>query len=75
MMLPQHRAQRPRPALRHLLADRGYQEVVNFAFVEEAWERDFCANDRPDPPRQPDRQPDERDALEALAGAGAMLRI
>lgn len=27
-----------------MLADRGYQEVVNFAFVEEAWEADFAAN-------------------------------
>lgn len=33
--------------VRHLLAARGYQEVVNFAFVEEAWERDFCANENP----------------------------
>jgi len=24
--------------------DRGYQEVVNFAFVEEGWEADFAAN-------------------------------
>jgi phenylalanyl-tRNA synthetase beta chain len=27
-----------------MLVDRGYQEVVNFAFVEEAWEADFAAN-------------------------------
>ncbi|MDR2688786.1 MAG: phenylalanine--tRNA ligase subunit beta [Azoarcus sp.] len=33
--------------VRHRLAGRGFQEVVNFAFVEEAWERDFCANDAP----------------------------
>lgn len=33
--------------VRHLLAGRGYQEVVNFAFVEEAWEQDFCGNDDP----------------------------
>ncbi|NMG76745.1 phenylalanine--tRNA ligase subunit beta [Aromatoleum diolicum] len=33
--------------VRHLLAGRDYQEVVNYAFVEEAWERDFCANDAP----------------------------
>ena len=31
--------------VRHLLAGRDYQEVVNYAFVEEAWERDFCANE------------------------------
>ncbi|MBD5801102.1 Phenylalanine--tRNA ligase beta subunit [Azoarcus sp. Aa7] len=33
--------------VRHLLAGRDYQEVVNYAFVEEAWERDFCSNDTP----------------------------
>ena len=46
-MLPSPEAARPVWALRHLLADRDYQEVVNFAFVEEAWERDFCANAAP----------------------------
>ncbi|THF65760.1 phenylalanine--tRNA ligase subunit beta [Pseudothauera nasutitermitis] len=35
--------------VRHLLAGRDYQEVVNFSFVDAAWERDFCAN--PDPIR------------------------
>ncbi|MDR1423967.1 MAG: phenylalanine--tRNA ligase subunit beta [Azoarcus sp.] len=33
--------------VRHRLAGRGFQEVVNFAFVEAAWERDFCANAAP----------------------------
>ena len=47
MMLPSSEHSRPVWALRHLLAARGYQEVVNFAFVEEAWERDFCANENP----------------------------
>ncbi len=31
-------------AVRHQLADLGYQEVVNMSFVESAWESDFCAN-------------------------------
>jgi phenylalanyl-tRNA synthetase beta chain len=31
-------------AIRHQLADLGYQEVVNMSFVEEQWERDFAAN-------------------------------
>lgn len=35
--------------VRQSIAARDYQEVVNFAFVDEAWERDFCAN--PDPIR------------------------
>ena len=34
-------------AVRRLVAAREYQEVVNFAFVEEAWEQDFCANANP----------------------------
>lgn len=34
-------------AVRHQLADLGYQEVVNMSFVEAAWEQDFCANDAP----------------------------
>jgi len=43
-MLVQLEAQRPQQRIRQLLVDRGYQEVVNFAFVEEAWEADFAAN-------------------------------
>src|SRR5690606_32933002 len=34
-------------ALRASLAARDYQEVINFSFVEEAWERDYCGNDDP----------------------------
>ena len=34
-------------AIRHQLADLGYQEVVNMSFVEAAWEQDFAANDQP----------------------------
>jgi len=34
-------------ALRALLAALGYQELVNYAFVDAAWERDFAANDTP----------------------------
>jgi phenylalanyl-tRNA synthetase beta chain len=42
-MLAEQEARRPAYRLRQMLADRGYQEVVNFAFVEEAWEADFAA--------------------------------
>lgn len=42
-MMVQSEAQRPAYRIRQMLADRGYQEVVNFAFVEEAWEADFAA--------------------------------
>jgi phenylalanyl-tRNA synthetase beta chain len=31
-------------ALRHRMADLGYQEVVNMSFVDSAWETDFSAN-------------------------------
>ena len=34
-------------AVRHQLADLGYQEVVNMSFVESAWEQDFAANEQP----------------------------
>jgi phenylalanyl-tRNA synthetase beta chain len=33
--------------IRTLAADLDYQEVVNYSFVEEAWEADFCANTAP----------------------------
>ena len=34
-------------AVRRLIADQDYQEVVNYSFVEEAWEKDFAGNDAP----------------------------
>jgi phenylalanyl-tRNA synthetase beta chain len=34
-------------AIRHQVADLDYQEVVNFSFVEEAWEADFAGNADP----------------------------
>lgn len=34
-------------AIRHQMADLGYQEVLNFSFVDEEWERDLCANADP----------------------------
>ena len=33
--------------IRMQLADMGYQELINFSFVPEAWETDFAANDHP----------------------------
>ena len=43
-MLPQSENTRSLPRLRQILADCGYQEVVNYAFVDERWEVDFAAN-------------------------------
>jgi phenylalanyl-tRNA synthetase beta chain len=34
-------------AIRHAMADRDYQEVLNFSFVEESWERDYAGNADP----------------------------
>jgi len=45
-MLPQGEQTRPLARVRQLLTACGYQEVINFAFVEEGWERDLAANDR-----------------------------
>ncbi|MBC7498994.1 MAG: phenylalanine--tRNA ligase subunit beta [Herminiimonas sp.] len=34
-------------AIRRLLADLDYQEVLNYSFVEASWEQDFAGNDNP----------------------------
>ena len=34
-------------AVRHQLADLGFQEVVNMSFVEAQWEQDFSGSDNP----------------------------
>lgn len=39
--------ERPAFTLRRQLADLDYQEVINFSFVDEAWEADFCGNTAP----------------------------
>lgn len=38
---------RPEHALRIEMAKLGYQELINFSFVPEAWEKDFAANEKP----------------------------
>ena len=40
-MLPSREDRRTQHDLRLKLAGRGYQELVNFSFVEEKWEKDF----------------------------------
>jgi len=49
--------------VRRSLAALGYQETINFSFVEERWEHELAGNPNPDQAAEPDRQPDERDAL------------
>ncbi|MES2633901.1 MAG: phenylalanine--tRNA ligase subunit beta [Pseudomonadota bacterium] len=44
-MLPESR--RGRFAVRRLLAASGYQETINFSFVEESWERELAGNSDP----------------------------
>ena len=34
-------------SIRQQMADLDYQEVVNYSFVEEDWEKDFAGNDNP----------------------------
>lgn len=46
-MLPTTEAQRSLHGLRNVLVDCDYQEVVNFSFVEEAWENDLANNRHP----------------------------
>jgi phenylalanyl-tRNA synthetase beta chain len=43
----QTEAQRSRFAVRHRLASLGYQETINFSFVEADWERDLVGNAHP----------------------------
>ncbi|MEW6693673.1 MAG: phenylalanine--tRNA ligase subunit beta [Pseudomonadota bacterium] len=40
-------AQRSTHAVRRQLAALGYQETINFSFVEERWERDYAGNTAP----------------------------
>ncbi len=44
---PADESRRSRFAVRRLLAALGYQETINFSFVEEAWERDLAGNADP----------------------------
>jgi phenylalanyl-tRNA synthetase beta chain len=46
MLAPQD-ARRDRYFLRHRAADLGYQEIINYSFVPEAWEDDFAGNGAP----------------------------
>ncbi|MDD5330663.1 MAG: phenylalanine--tRNA ligase subunit beta [Sulfuricella sp.] len=46
-MLPRPEAARGADVLRAALAARDYQEVINYSFVDAAWERDLAGNDNP----------------------------
>jgi phenylalanyl-tRNA synthetase beta chain len=47
VMRAQPETVRPVHALRRELADAGYQELVNFSFVDPAWEQDFAGSSEP----------------------------
>ncbi|MCK9382179.1 MAG: phenylalanine--tRNA ligase subunit beta [Sulfuritalea sp.] len=46
-MMPATEMSRPPMALRRLVAERDYHEVVTFSFVDTAWEADFASNAAP----------------------------
>jgi phenylalanyl-tRNA synthetase beta chain len=46
-MLSPAEGRKTRFTLRHLLAARGYFEVINYSFVAEGWEHDFAGNAGP----------------------------
>lgn len=46
-MLPMTEAQKSTRELRAKLVDAGYQEVVNYSFVDESWERELIGNQSP----------------------------
>jgi phenylalanyl-tRNA synthetase beta chain len=46
-MLPVPEASRGAMSLRRMMAERGFHEVVNYSFVEAAWEVDFAGNAKP----------------------------
>ncbi len=46
-MLPTSESRRGPMQIRHLLAERGYFEVVTYSFVDAAWEADFGGNAQP----------------------------
>ena len=47
VMRAQPEAERSQHDLRARVAAAGYEEVVNYSFVEDAWERDFAGNANP----------------------------
>lgn len=46
-ILMQAETQKPVNSVRHFLASQDFQEVINFAFVDESWEADFSSNQNP----------------------------
>ncbi len=47
VMLTTNETRRSQHELRHIMAALDYQEVINFSFVEKAWESNYMGNDDP----------------------------
>ncbi len=62
-MLPLPEDQQSPHRVRRMVAARDYQEVISYAFVEEAWEADFSGNTDPARFGQSHRQPARRYAF------------
>ncbi len=59
------------PTLRSMLVARDYQEIVSYSFVDESWEQRSRGKRAPVGAREPHREPDERDALDAWPGGSS----
>ncbi|MBA4382135.1 MAG: phenylalanine--tRNA ligase subunit beta [Sideroxydans sp.] len=46
-ILPRNESQRPLAKILQSMVVRDYQETINYAFVDAAWERDLCGNSSP----------------------------
>ncbi|TCV90380.1 phenylalanine--tRNA ligase subunit beta [Sulfurirhabdus autotrophica] len=46
-MLPKPESFRQDSELRQVLVNRDFQEVINYSFVDEVWEKDFAGNTKP----------------------------
>lgn len=47
VMLAKPETQNDLHAMRNTVAGLDYQEVINYSFVEQQWEQNYCANDNP----------------------------
>ncbi len=72
---PQTEARRSAHAVRHGLAALGYQETINYSFVEERWERELAGNAAPVKVLNPIAAPLAVMRSSMLGGLVAVLRF
>ena len=75
VMLQVPESKRSLHALRERLAAADYREVINFSFVEPAWEAGLRRRGESHPPSQPDREPVLGDAHDAHCLAGGEHQV